>query len=334
MSTTTQRTPLTDVVLTSTDEGKRGPNQGTRLDNGTRTLYLALRAAANLNVTVAGAAVLNRGSIWAAIRQIVLVEGGKDVWTMDARMARFMAELQSASALFATRVAAAGVASTDLEEASRIFFASPLTISPFETHYRERNINKRLELQFERRVSAADALVSGGTKVLGDLTVEVEQVHDPWTNKPPVFVPLYREIAKAISSANDDETIDIETSRWLRWLTVMQEDTDGESSAIINAIGLRSDAREIIGPKLLPWDQAVLDMEAEFGGDVVGNRSMWAYHFAQSGRLGNVLNPSEDPNLRLRLNVQPAGANSIVRVGLLELTRIPGVTSQGAAFAA
>lgn len=334
MTLTTQRSRLPDVVLTAADEGIRGPDQGTRLENGTRTLFLALRATGNMNVTVAGTALLNRGSIWAALRQIALVEAGEDKWAIDGRIMRFLAEAQAASALFATRIAGAGIASTNMEEEARIYFASPLTVSPYETHYRERDVRRRLELQFERRTNAADALVQGGTKTLGDITIEVEQIHDPFTPAPPVFVPVYRELVEAIASANADLTIDIETSRWLRWLIIQQEDTDGESSAIINAVGLRSDAREIIGPRLLTWDQAVLDMESDFGGNVVGNRSMLAVHFAQNGRLSNVLNPAEDPNLRLRLDVQPAGANSVVRVGLVELARIPGVTSETAPFSA
>src|SRR5690606_37286305 len=67
-------------------------------------------------ITVAGAALANRGSILAALSEIGFTDGGADRVVMDARLARFLAECLAPSPLPATRLAGVGIqAATQLE---------------------------------------------------------------------------------------------------------------------------------------------------------------------------------------------------------------------------
>jgi hypothetical protein len=130
-----------------------------------------------------------------------------------------------------------------------------------------------------------------------------------------------------IAAAQSALVVDIKTTNLCRMIVLSQETaTDGEVSDIINSFAFRGDNLTIIGPNVARFDDLLLDNEFELGGAVVGNSAHLPLMFQRYGRISDAMNPSQDVNIRLELNVQPsvAGAGaSQVRITLVELVRSP-----------
>lgn len=302
-----------------------GTRQRSPVENNKRTERFNLRITGQVDITVAGTGLRNRGSILAAMTDLGFEDGSADMVVADARLQRAYAEFMAASILPAVRLGGPGVqAATLLNEVVPIFMSSPHSVDPNETKYTE--VNKQAALNvFLTPQRLIGRLVAGApTGTVTNLAATIEQVYDDLTEAPYATI-FQRQIVQNVAAANAALRIDLRGSRWIRGL-VIQQDTDiGEVADIINSIVLRGDSNSMIGDAAVP----ILDLDDaasyEYGGGVARSLNGGAYtfiDFQRYGRISSWWNPYQDTNLRLEVNCQPSvtggAAVSLIRVGVLE----------------
>ncbi len=324
----THRNPRTTLAPITTDR------VSSRLINAVQSHYVTLTLRGTLTIAGGAAtAIRNRGSIWAAVREVGISENGKDRVLVTGNVLRFMSEMAAPSALSASRVTSTAAAAYTLEESARIYFAHPFAAVPRETSFLERDSKQVLEVFMKLAGTPADgggsALVNVGgavTGILSAVTCTVEHGYDATETARPYFIPTMRQIVQPVAAATSKLETFIKTSNALRGMVVTQETTtDGEVADIINALDLRGDFGSLIGDSQAKWADLLLASEFEFGGAVVSTiRAHLGLNFQEHGRLSSILNPNQDNNLRFEFDCQPsvAGAGSSqIRITLLELER-------------
>lgn len=306
----------------------------TQAENNKRTERCQLAVSGQVDITVAGTGLRNRGSILAALTDIGFTDGGADKVQVDARLARFIDEVMSPSALPATRLAGAGVqAATQLREIVSLWLASPRSVQPNETKYVEANKQLALEV-FVTPLRDITRLVAGGvTGTITNLQATVQQVYDDLVNVPPLLSVFTRQVAQDVSGANAALKVDLRGSRFIRGIAIQQDTDAGEVADIVNNLVLRGDRESIIGDRGVSFRDLVDHMQEEYGGAVTAALGYLFIDFQRYARLGTYWNPFQDTNLRLELDVQPSAGNtgSKVRVAVLEYERSP-VTAQELPF--
>lgn len=299
-----------------------------------RALLLADRSTYSVDVTLEGqvditgavTAILNRGSLFAALTAIGLEEEGGERWNVDARALRHYAEASAPSKLSATRLTNTAVGTYVLKEHMRIHFAHPLSVDPRETSYREHNPGLRLEVFFDLAAGAISRLVKGGAAQLSNVKVTVAEVSERLTDagELPFFIPVVRMISMPVAQAQTDLTVEIKTTNRIRAMVVSQDTAEGEVNDIIKSAILRGDNTFILGPEAQRWDDLARAQEYEFGGDVyeTAKGSHVCFNFQTHGKLGKVLYPAvQDRNMRFVFDAAPSAgkAGSTIRVMLVEL---------------
>lgn len=336
-----QYTPRKTLVIDPTVVGQS--RQYSDLLNGTQTRWIDFVLSATITIgTAAAAAILNRGSLLAAVNSMGVEENGTDRIVIDGRVARFYAEVSSPSALTAQRLTSTAVGATQLRELVRVYFAHPFSINPMETAYVEQNVLAKLQAFVLLAESSATKIATpgggGGTVVLSNVTVTVAQKHDRFMAPvKPLFVPFIKQYVDTVVGADALHTIPIKTPRYIRFMFISQEtSTSGEVNDIVNSLALRGDARDIIGPTMQAMQDLDNAMEAEYGGAVyaTANHAHLALQFAENGRLTGCINPLQDTNLRIEANVQPSASagSSLIRITTLELERVAGLTADKIPF--
>lgn len=325
-----RRNPRNNVVTIA------GERAFSRLINAVSSNFVTLVITGSFVISVAAATnIRNRGSILAAFDEIGIDENGTDRHIYDGRVLRVLSEMAAPSALSAKRVTSTAAATYPLEECVRIYFAHPFAAIPRETAYLERDTKQLLQVFAKLNASAKDKLATAGgaTLALNTIVVTVTHGYDPQEANPPEFIPTVRQQIVNVDSTNGQLTEYIKGSHAIRQIVVSQEGTTiGEVSDIINSLVLRSDDQDFIGPGKMDWDDLQLESEFEFGGAIVtSNRSHLGLNFQQSGRLSSVVSPVQMNNLRFEFDVQvsvTAGAgNSKIRITIVELQRVPGLTN-------
>lgn len=311
------------VVLNADPDGQR---KRTSAENNKRTERHLVTVTGQVDLTVAGTGLRNRGSILAALSDVGYIDGGADKYALDARLARFIGEAMAPSALSATRLAGAGIqAATLLREGFPLWLASPRSINLNETKYVEANKQLAQEL-FLTPQRVITRLVSGApTGTITNLQATVEQVYDDMVGVSPLLTTYVRQISQNVPGANPAFKMDLRGSRYIRGLAIQQDSTDaGEVQDIINNLVLRGDNQAIIGDRAVPFRDLVEHSQEEFGGAVAATLGYLFIDFERYGRLTSFWNPYQDTNLRLELDVQPSALsplNSLVRVGVVEYER-------------
>lgn len=305
-------------------------------ENNVRTERYQLRIRGQVDITVAGAALSNRGSILATMSELGFSDGGQDRQVWDPRLARFVADQLAPSPLPATRLAGAGVqAATQLEEIVPLWMSAPRTINLNETKYVE--ANKQLQQTPFINPVRAITNVANGAALAGtvtNLTATIEQVYDELTDIPPWLSCYVRQVVQDVPGANPALKIDLRGTRYGRGIAIQQDTTQGEVSDIINAIVLRGDKKSLIGDRAVPWRDLVLAQGYENGGALPDGYLF--IDFARYGRLTGMWNPAQDTNLRLEVDCQPsvtvfAGApatGSRIRVAMVEYEQTPATISE------
>lgn len=312
-----------------------GVKTKTDLVRAVRTFLIDLRL--RLTLTLGGGpatAILNGGTPWAAFDRIGTDENGTNRIDVDPRLAILWTAMFSGQDTSVGRVRATNLANGayDLEESVMLPFAGYPIAGPAESVFLERNVNNSFGAFVTKGPdSVLNRLVqSPGTAVTSAVTVSVAQRYDWERNKRTILVPVVRQIELPVAVASTEFPFKIDSERYLQGI-IVQQDTSGagEVTDIINSLAIRADGRDIYGPGLTDYEQLQSMAQSEFAGPVVprGALPVW---FRKSGRLSNNLNPNTLSNLRMVMNVQPsvtAGAgNSIVRLLLLELERVEGLT--------
>lgn len=315
-----------------------------KLQNGRRTFAILVALAGTLTIATADAtAILNRGSLAAAFNWIGASDNGRDFWLTDPRAAVVYSQLYAPSTQSAVRLTSTAQGSTNLVEYVMMYLSTPLQVDPGETAYVEAETNSDLLafLDYKGNSTGAAAIATaggGGTVTLSNVTATVIQKYD--TNRGvdiPLLRPYVREYQVQVASAQAELPLYLRTTRFVRGLLIQQDSSGvGEVTDIVNSLRMESDARAIIGPSQIAFDDLQRVTEATFGGfsdtNGPGIGGSYAYiDLMEAGRLARVLDPAQDVNLRLLFNAQPsvtAGAGtSIIRVTSFELQRVPGVTA-------
>lgn len=314
------------TIAVANGAGSDNVRQLTVAENNKRTERFDLRVTGQVDITVAGTAVVNRGSILGALRDVGFIDGGADKVVTDARLMRFIAEAMAPSPLPATRLAGAGVqAATLVNETIPLWVCAAKTANPNETKYVE--VNKQLQLQpfitpLKLILGIAQGAALAGT--ITNVACTVEQRFDDMVMTAPWLSHFQRQITTNVPAANAQLRVDLRGSRFLRGIAIQQDTTQGEVSDIINSMVLRGDSQATIGDGNVPFIDLQQSMADEQGGAVVPGYLF--IDFCRYGRLTTMWNPYQDTNLRLELNVQPsvtvfsgaAATNSVVRVALIE----------------
>lgn len=298
-------------------------------ENNKRTERFDLRVRGQVDITVAGAGLSNRGSILGTIRDSGFSDGGTDKLIGDARLLRFIGECMAPSPLPAVRLAAAGVqAATILTETLPLWMCATRTANPNETKYVE--VNKQLQQQVFITPLKLITGVANGAALAGtitNVTCTVEQRYDDLVATPPWLTINQRQIIQNVNAANPALRVDLRGARPVRGIAIQQDTDQGEVSDIINNIILRGDSQSLIGDGAVPFVDLVESNASEMGGQLPPGYLF--IDFARYGRLSTMLNPYQDTNIRLELGVQPsvtvfagaAATGSKVRVAMVEFER-------------
>lgn len=322
------KTIPTIVVAAADVDGQRKRTSG---ENNKRTERYNLTVTGQVDITVAGAGLRNRGSILAAITDLGYIDGGADKVVLDARLARFIGEAMAPSPLPATRLGGVGVqAATLLRETVPLWLASPRSINPNDTKYVEPN--KQLAQEIFITPQRTIGRLSGGapTGTITNLQCAIEQVYDDLVASPTLLSSYVRQITQDVPGANAALKIDLRGNRYIRGIAIQQDTDQGEVADIINSLVLRGDNQAIYGDRAIPFRDLVEHSQEELGGAVVAQLGYLFIDFQRYGRLTSLWNPFQDTNLRLELDVQPSVGNtsSKVRVALWEMERT-AATLQG-----
>lgn len=317
-----------------------GQKAVTDMRNGMRTLGVMIRIVCDVTISVAAVtAIRNGGSVLALVDAVGVTENGVDRVLMNGRLAGFVGRCNSVvDTPSRTRLTSTAQGVTTLDETIFIPFGSAWQINAGDSAFVERDPRASLQAFVTWNPSAAKLVTIGGATVaFGVPTITVEQVYDDERQaKRPLFLPYYREQSMIVAAAGQQAPMYLKTSRWLRGIAIQQDSDVGDVSDIISNVILRGDNRDIIAPP--GASVARLARLGEAYGNAKGSNDpgyLWI-PFTHGGRLSNALSPVNDANVRLEFTAAPTGAagaaSSIIRVGMLELERVGGLTSDALAF--
>lgn len=330
----TQKFGIKDIVP------QAGVRSGSRINNKMWSRYVQMVAQEQVDITVAGSALRNRGSVWASYDEIAVNDGGKDIFLADGPSLRYLSEMHAPSKLTPRRLAGVGVqAATIIREALRLWFSHPLAANPGEVLFRERDSDNIVEVQAKWNNSILQlATGAAGTVTAPQITLfqEADLLSTGKDGQPfkPLYIPFVRFVEIPIAAASTQIELPLKSRYTIRGIVLKMFTDNGEVGDVINSLRLLSDVRDIIGPNFISWRDLTLGAEFDFGGDVftdatgLGQNGYLGLNFQEGGRISNVVDASREPNLRFELNAQPSanGANSRVRALILEYRRVPGLT--------
>jgi len=303
------------------------------LANGKRTFGLSFVFRQVATVTVAAlTAIRNRGSLLSQFTKIGINDNGKDIVNIDTRSAGILGNVHSGQTFPSTRLATP-VAVYNLEETVYMPLANPLSVSPSETAFSERNPNTRLRA-FVTWVpdNTQIANVGPATLVLGTPTVTVVQHYDDDRGSvPSKLSPFWREIVTSVPNANATLRALLDSTLRLRGILLQQDTNIGEVTDILaNGFRLLSAQRVFYGPGQIAYAELQRDAIREFGGDFGAAAGYLYLNFQRNGRLAEVINQARNAQLRFEFNAIPSvtggATSSNIRITPLELEEIPGLT--------
>lgn len=327
------------LVPASPEAPVAGQSKKCTLIKSVSTFFVDLLLTGVLQITVAATSIRNRGSAAAAFDQLGLSDAGDPVFVGDPRMMRVMTEFEGLSSITSTRLTSTAVATTNLRELVRIPLASKWQVNPRDTAFREKDDAKDTNVIYTLNGTnnGLAKLVNGGTATLTSVSVaQVFQEHDADPYAPlPLFRPRYSEIVVPIASANANLLVPLQLENFVRRIIIQQDSDAGEVTDIINRFTLRTnDKFHVGGDSKADWDFFCRRMELLYGGDVYSSLAgrYAAHDFRLAGRLTKTHNPLAQPGLRFLFDCQPSvtsgATNSVVRIGIEELVRVPNVNGQ------
>jgi hypothetical protein len=306
-----------------------GQRINTPLDNGVRTMLVRLNVTGQLDVTVAGTAVLNRGSVLAALDYIGINLDGEDRIIHDTRTARVLAELLTGREYTALRAAGFGVqAATQLQDTAWVFAAMPGIARPEETSLLERNTGVPVNLFTQANPITVGRIIKGGTATLTNLKATVEHIYDQQRGELPLLRPYTHEILTSVPAANSSLEIPLRPTRYLAAIVIQQDSDDGEVSDIINSLSLIGDGGQGIIPFPTKYSDLVAHSAISDDFTSAEGAGYLVLNFMSDGRLSRLVNPFAFSNLRLVVNASvSAKANPKIRVTMIEMERDATLTA-------
>src|SRR5574341_427704 len=308
-----------------------------KLTARTATLMLALDIRAD--VTVAGGTTdgaLVREGIHRLVKAFRLRDGSTTpVVEIEPRALIQLTRRRGMQAPSGLELASAGVqAATPIRMHYVIPFADRWQVKPSETYLVPRDPDRFIfETEWAGITNAAlaAALITGGdrTVTVANLAVDILQIHDPalYVKAPPLFVPRILSYERAAPASSAQYESEIDTPRWVRLSMLHSLDADVSTEGVITVLGIKDDTRDY--PRQVLARSFHEQEQWLFGG--VGDEANIAlayflYDFADNGRLGNILAPTQGGRPRWLLTVV-GGASRIVKQINVELERVPGLTA-------
>jgi hypothetical protein len=310
--------------------------------NGRRTTGVFIRIQASLQIAVAPVTtILNGGTVLSLVDFVGINENGEDRVLLNGRLAGYVGRVNNVvdEASF-TRLTSTAIGTTQLDETIYIPFGPAWQVSRGETAYVEKDPRVSLQAFVQWNPTVANIVTAGGATVtIGTPTITVWQEGDDERQKHrPLFVPFYREQSLVVSASGLQPPMYLKTSRFIRALAIMQDTNVGFQSDIITNVILKGDTRDFIAPPGGTIGDLARMLESSQNAPAADDPGFLYLNFAEGGRLSNVLSPINDANVRFEFTAAPSAAagatSSIIRVGILELERVTGLTADRLNFAA
>lgn len=287
-------------------------------------------------VTIAGGTgvgAVNAESLERLINWIRILEGGKPTIEIDPRAAVQMYNIEHEHPAKRTTLAnVANQVATAIELDYELAFSSRLLANPYEVLYvpqfqADGSKKFQVEVEWAPDIKAAMSTGNDGTWTQPTaIQLTVEQIFDDLSNVAPIYVPRLRRIETGnIAGVQQRLGLDLQMnarSRGLLIHTLSDGITDG---------GVITGNFELAGAdvyyKRTDPQNIILDcagLHPAFADTTVG---YYFVPFAQNGRLGNLFDPSQDPQLKAYFDVNKGtGTIGVVRVYDFQLVGLPGTT--------
>lgn len=305
---------------------------------------LLVRITGTLTVS-AGATdgVLMTEPISRLIRQIRVRWDGLDlVAPMPLRDLAALSRRLTVQPLTGTPVTIPGIQVTNFELRTIIPFARFYNADPFETALPALQTRKEfhIEMQYETGLSNAvagttqgsAAFVAGGDRVVALTNVNTQIIpRQARSAGTPWFIPLINSYETVqIAAANPRLPLKMESNNpfdaiMFRVLNGANQDP----ADILTDLTFETQSVKVFED--VTRQQLRTMEESEFGGvQQVNEVGTHFVRFADGGKLGNVVDPSELvlPEFRFNMAAPAGGGPAIVRAVVMELARVPGITRQ------
>jgi len=328
---------FTEIITSAQQIAAPAVNALTRVDliRAVRTFGVQLRLRLTNTLAAGPATVINNGGTpWSVFSRVGLDENGARNVDIDPRLAILWTQMFFPRDPDVGRVRQTNLANGAyvLEESIFLPFSGSPIAGPAESIFMERDVRRSLSAFVNQDTASGVGRIvqTPGTSVISAATIGVSQRYDVERAKRTVLLPVVRQVEVPVVAASGEFTFKIDSTRYLQGIIIQQDTTGaGEVADIINSIALRADGRDLFGPGLINYEEMQAWAQQDFAADVVprGALPLW---FRKGGRLSNILNPNSMSNLRLVANVQPSvtvgATNSVIRLLLLELERVEGLT--------
>lgn len=320
----------------------QGQKATSDMRNGMRTLGLLIRITCTVDIAAAPVtAIRNRGSLLSLVSAVGVSENGVDRVLMTGRLAGFVGRVnQVVETPSAVRLTNTAIGAYPLEETIFIPFGSSWQGNPTDSAFVEKDPRTALQAFLTWDPQVANLVNAGGAAVtIGVPTITVDQVYDDERQaKRPLFLPYYREQVMQVQGAGQQPPFYLKTARYIRAIALMQDTNVGEVSDIISSVILRGDNRDIIAPPGASVQRLARLGECFQLARALNDPGYLYLNFAHGGRLSNIISPVNDSNLRFEFTAQPSAAvgatSSLIRLGILELERVGGLTADSIGFTA
>lgn len=298
------------------------------------TLRLRLRLTGAITIAAGtGVGTVLPESLERLINWIRILEGGKPTIEIDPRAAVQIYNLEHEHAAKRTTLAnTANQVATAIELAYELAFSSRLLANPYEVAYvpqfqADGSKKFQIEIEWAPDIKAAMSTGNDGTWTQPTaIQLEVEQHFDDLSNIAPIYVPRLRRVESGnIAGLQQHYPLDLQMnarSRGILIHTLSDGLTDGGVITANLELSGSDTYLKRVDPAMIVEDMAGL--HPGFDGTQVG---YYFLPFAQNGRLGNLFDPTQDPQLKLFADVNKgAGAIGVIRAYDLQLVGVPGTT--------
>lgn len=349
-------------LITAFTGGQRSQAQ---MATGVRTSSLTFKAAGTVTTAVHPLnSIMNGGKLRACFQYSGLNEGSDDVWRPDCRSIARQSDLYLGGPSSNIPLISLAAGAYALKDQWTIYACSPSAVRPWETAWVAKNQQTQTYAFVDvvpllgsgpnwNVAGVLGAVAAGGTCVLTNLTVSIEQEFDEQINIQSYFRPRYRTVAFAQpAGVTADTPFVLNQTLPVRSILLAQDSNVGTVPDSLTGVRLIYDKGQIIGTQgVVPWDDLVQSMDKRYGGAIDASAIVAAaiaavqptsyidpfavffdFQRISSGNLSLILRPELiGPNLRFTLNTQGSAVTGWTQTNAMaticEMEEVPGLTN-------